>query len=41
MRPLRRNKVSKYKSAKAFKSNAKRTKMANMSPTPMRGGFRL
>ena len=41
MRPLKRKHVSKYKSAKAFKATARKTKAANLPVTPMRGGFRL
>ena len=41
MRPLARKPVSKYKSAKRFKSHVKRTKAANMNINPMRGGWRL
>ena len=41
MKPLSRNPVNKYKSAKRFKKNVSHTKAANMSLNPMRGGWRL
>ncbi|WNK14859.1 MAG: hypothetical protein [Microvirus sp.] len=41
MRPLKRSGVSKGKSAKKFRKQSSRTKMANLSPGPMRGGIRL
>lgn len=41
MKPLHRKPVNKYKSAKQFRHKAKKTKAANVQPTPMRGGYRL
>ena len=41
MRPLARRPVSKSGSARQFRSNVSRTKAANLSATPMRGGWRL
>lgn len=41
MRPLARRSVSKSGSARQFRSNVSRTKAANVSPIPMRGGWRL
>lgn len=41
MRPLKRKSVNKHRSAKKFNKNSSRTKAANMSITPMRGGWRL
>lgn len=41
MRPLHRKPVSKHGSAKKFRHNASRTKRANVSGSPMRGGIRL
>jgi hypothetical protein len=41
MRTLHRKPVNKYKSAKRFRHNAKRTKSANMAKAPQRGGWRL
>ena len=41
MRPLSRHGVSKHRSAKVFRKHVRRTKAANMSVTPMRGGWRL
>lgn len=41
MRPLKRNYVSKGKSARSFRKLSTRTKAANMSVNPMRGGWRL
>lgn len=41
MRPLARSKVSKQRSVSQFRRSASRTKGANVSPPPMRGGFRL
>ncbi len=40
MRPLSRKPVSKYKSARSFRSNVGQTKAANMKG-PMRGGIRF
>lgn len=40
MRPVKRFAVNKRKSAKKFRRNSGRTKMANMT-APMRGGIRL
>jgi hypothetical protein len=36
-----RKPVNKRKSAKTFRRTAKRTKAANMSKAPQRGGWRL
>ncbi|WNK14146.1 MAG: hypothetical protein [Microvirus sp.] len=36
-----RHPVNKQRSAKKFSSHTKRTKMANVSTGPMRGGWRL
>lgn len=33
--------VNKFKSAKQFKKNVRRTKAPNMKGAPMRGGIRL
>lgn len=41
MRPLSRGSVNKRRSARKFRRQVGRTKMANMAPNPMRGGFRL
>jgi hypothetical protein len=41
MKPLSRKPVSKYKSARKFRANVSRTKAANMSVNPMRGGWRM
>ena len=41
MRPLSRHPVSKSGSARQFRANVSRTKAANVSPIPMRGGWRL
>lgn len=41
MKPVSRKSVSKYHSAKKFRRNVSRTKAANVSPAPMRGGIRL
>lgn len=38
---MKRHPVSKYRSAKSFKRNIKRTKAANVRVGPMRGGIRL
>lgn len=40
MRPSKRFSVNKGKSARSFRNQVGRTKMANMS-MPMRGGIRL
>lgn len=36
-----RKPVNKSKSAKKFRTNAAHTKAVNMTPAPMRGGYRL
>jgi len=41
MKILHRKPTNKYKSAKKFRKNAKRTKSANMQKAPQRGGWRL
>lgn len=41
MRPVKRHAVSKGSSARKFRSQAGRTKAANVKPMPMRGGWRL
>lgn len=41
MRPVKRSRVNKHKSARSFRKNVSRTKAANMSGAPMRGGIRL
>lgn len=41
MRPVRRGGVNKHASANSFKQNVKRTKVVNIAPPPMRGGYRL
>lgn len=41
MRPLNRKPVSKSGSARTFRSNTSRTKVANIKGAPMRGGIRL
>lgn len=41
MRPLNRKRVSKRSSARSFRKSVSRTKAANMSVNPMRGGWRL
>lgn len=41
MRPLSRNPVSKGRSARSFNRGAKRSKAANFTPVPMRGGWRF
>lgn len=41
MRPVKRMSVNKGKSASQFKRNVGRTKSANFSVNPMRGGWRL
>lgn len=38
---MRRYSVNKGRSAVAFRGNVSRTKAANISPPPMRGGYRL
>lgn len=40
MRPVRRHRVSKHRSARRFRRNVSRTKAANMVQ-PQRGGWRL
>lgn len=41
MNPLKRQSVSKYKSASKFRKHALHTKSVNLAPPPMRGGYRL
>lgn len=41
MRPVKRKLVHKGKSARQFRAKSGRTKMANISTAPMRGGIRL
>lgn len=41
MKPLKRHGANKRYQAKAFNRNSGRTKAANMSINPMRGGWRL
>lgn len=41
MKPLSRVGVSKRASARKFKANNRRTKIANVAPPPMRGGIRF
>lgn len=41
MRPLKRNGVSKGRSAAKFRNQMRRTKAPNMIQGPMRGGWRL
>lgn len=38
---MRRSKVNKYRSSKKFRKQVGRTKMANIAPPPMRGGYRF
>lgn len=41
MRPSSRHPVSKGYSANKFRKQVGRTKLANLAPPPMRGGFRF
>lgn len=41
MRPLSRSNVNKSRSARKFKKNVGRSKVVNMAPMPMRGGYRM
>ena len=41
MRPVKRSGVNKHASAGAFRQNVQRTKIVNIAPPPMRGGYRL
>ena len=41
MKPVSRRPVSKGRSARQFRSTVARTKVANLVPPPMRGGYRL
>lgn len=38
---MKRQPVNRGESAKRFRSNIRSTKAPNMSPPPMRGGFRF
>lgn len=41
MKPLSRHSVHKGRQAKKFRKNVSRTKAANLSVNPMRGGWRM
>lgn len=41
MIPIKRNGVSKRRSAKKFRRNVGRSKVLNLRQAPMRGGWRL
>jgi len=41
MNPLHRKHVNKHKSAKSFRHHMSKTKAANLTPPPQRGGYRL
>ena len=41
MRPVARGSVNKSRSVRQFRKNSGRTKRANVSAYPMRGGIRL
>ena len=41
MRPSSRHSVNKGRSAAQFRTNVSRTRAANVSSMPMRGGWRL
>lgn len=41
MKPLSRHGVSKHRSARKFRKHVSHTKAANLSITPMRGGWRM
>ena len=41
MRPVARGSVNKSRSVRQFRKNSARTKRANVSTSPMRGGIRL
>ncbi|WNK14519.1 MAG: hypothetical protein [Microvirus sp.] len=41
MRPVKRSGVKKGKSAASFRRNVTVTRMVNLAPAPMRGGYRL
>ncbi|CCH66548.1 hypothetical protein RINTHH_3930 [Richelia intracellularis HH01] len=41
MRPVKRSRVNKARSAGKFRKQVGKTKMANLRSNPMRGGWRL
>lgn len=41
MRPVKRGRVNKGRSAREFRSHSERTKQVNVKAAPMRGGIRL
>ena len=41
MRPVVRGSVNKSRSVRQFRKNSGRTKRANVSTAPMRGGYRI
>lgn len=41
MMTLKRKPVNKHRSSKQFANKTRKTKAANVSPSPMRGGIRL
>lgn len=38
---MKRYSVNKHRGAKGFRRDVARTKMVNIAPKPMRGGYRL
>lgn len=41
MFPVKRGHVNKFRSAKKFRHDVSRTKVVNIKPKPMRGGWRM
>lgn len=41
MRPVKRGRVNKFRSARKFRGQAHRSKQVNLRGSPMRGGWRL
>lgn len=41
MRPVKRGRVNKGRSARQFRSQSQRSRVVNLRGSPMRGGWRL
>lgn len=41
MKPMKRKPVKKGSSSRSFNNSQKKTKVVNVAPPPMRGGYRM
>lgn len=41
MRPVKRGRVNKFRSANKFRGQSMRSNVRNLRPQPMRGGWRM